>query len=175
MNDITIRRARASDAEAFALLMADPAVYGGLLQLPYPSIESWRSRLAEADVPGNTDLVLVAEADGAMAGNAGLHGAGSSVRRRHVMGLGIAVDRAWQRRGVGSALMATLLEAADRWLGCLRIELTVYTDNAGAIALYRKFGFEIEGTHRAYALRDGSYADVHAMARLHPTPPRFPT
>jgi L-phenylalanine/L-methionine N-acetyltransferase len=175
MNDITIRRARASDAEAFALLMADPAVYGGLLQLPYPSIESWRARLAEADVPGSTDLVLVAEADGAMAGNAGLHGAGSSVRRRHVMGLGIAVDRAWQRRGVGSALMAALLEAADRWLGCLRIELTVYTDNAGAIALYRKFGFEIEGTHRAYALRDGSYADVHAMARLHPTPPRFPT
>ena len=37
----------------------------------------------------------------------------------------------------------------------LRIELTVYTDNAAAIALYRKFGFEIEGTHRAYALRDG--------------------
>jgi len=173
MSDITIRRARASDAEAFALLMADPAVYGGLLQLPYPSIESWRVRLAENDAPGSTDLVLVAEADGAMAGNAGLHGAGSSLRRRHVMGLGIAVDRAWQGRGVGSALMAALLDAADRWLGCLRIELTVYTDNAGAIALYRKFGFEIEGTHRAYALRDGSYADVHAMARLHPTPPRF--
>ena len=36
-----------------------------------------------------------------------------------------------------------------------------------------KFGFEIEGTHRAYALRDGQYADVHAMARLHPHPPRI--
>jgi len=51
--------------------------------------------------------------------------------------------------------------------------LTVYTDNAAAIALYRKFGFELEGTHRAYGLRDGRYADVHAMARLHPNPPQL--
>jgi len=53
----------------------------------------------------------------------------------------------------------------------LRIELTVYTDNAGAIALYEAFGFRIEGTHRAYALRRGVYEDVYAMARLHPKPP----
>ena len=32
--------------------------------------------------------------------------------------------------------------------------------------LYRKFGFEIEGTHKAYALRDGRYVDTYAMARL---------
>ena len=55
----------------------------------------------------------------------------------------------------------------------LRIELIVFTDNAAAIALYRKFGFELEGTHRAYALRDGRYVDALAMARLHPNPPRI--
>jgi L-phenylalanine/L-methionine N-acetyltransferase len=68
-----------------------------------------------------------------------------------------------------------LTDAADRWLGILRIELTVFTDNARAIALYRRYGFVLEGTHRAYALRDGAYADVHAMARLHPNPPRLPS
>lgn len=52
-----------------------------------------------------------------------------------------------------------------------RLELTVFTDNERAIALYRKFGFEAEGTHRAYALRDGRYADVLAMARLRPKSP----
>jgi putative acetyltransferase len=51
--------------------------------------------------------------------------------------------------------------------------LTVYTDNAGAIALYRKFGFVDEGVHRAFALRDGVYVDALAMARLHPNPPRL--
>jgi putative acetyltransferase len=88
------------------------------------------------------------------------------------MMLGISVVPEWQRRGVGSALVGALCDYADRWLGLLRLELTVYVDNAPAIALYRKFGFEHEGTHRAYALRDGVYVDAHTMARLHPNPPR---
>ena len=168
-----IRRARSSDADAFAQLMGEPAVVSGLLQLPFPSVEAWRTRLAELDTPGRADLLLVAELDGQVVANAGLNPVGSALRRRHVMGLGIAVAPAHQRRGVGSALMGALLDAADNWFGVLRIELTVYTDNAGAISLYRRFGFEVEGTHKAYALRDGVYADVLAMARLHPHPPRL--
>jgi len=170
---IQIRRVRTSDAEGIARLMGDPDIFGNLLQLPYPSIEAWRARLAEWDQPGRTDLMLVAEADGALIGNAGLHPAGPALRRRHALGLGILVAREWHGRGVGSRLMAALLEAADGWLGCLRVELTVYTDNAAAIALYRKFGFEVEGTHRAFALRNGRYVDALAMARLHPSPPRI--
>jgi putative acetyltransferase len=80
----------------------------------------------------------------------------------------------WQGRGVGTRLMTTLLDLADNWLGALRIELTVYTDNAGAIALYKKFGFLVEGTHRAFALREGQFVDALAMARLHPRPPQLP-
>jgi L-phenylalanine/L-methionine N-acetyltransferase len=53
-------------------------------------------------------------------------------------------------------------------------ELGVYTDNHRAIALYQRFGFQVEGTHRAYALRDGVYIDSHTMARLHPNPPSLP-
>jgi putative acetyltransferase len=37
------------------------------------------------------------------------------------------------------------------------------------MALYRKFGFAIEGTCRAYAYRNGSYVDAYLMARLSPT------
>jgi len=171
--DIQIRRVRTTDAEGMARLMGDPDTLGNLLQLPYPSIEAWRTRLAEWDQPGRTDLLLVAEVDGGLVGNAGLNPVGNALRRRHAMGLGITVAKEWQGRGVGSQLMVALLDVADRWLGCLRIELTVYTDNAAAIALYRKFGFAGEGTHRASALRDGRYVDALAMARLHPNPPRI--
>jgi putative acetyltransferase len=173
MADIQIRRVRTTDADAMARLMGDPDVMGQLLQLPYPSVEAWRTRLAELDQPGRSDLLLVAEVDGALVGNAGLNPVGTAQRRRHAMHFGITVAKEWQGRGVGTRLMSALLDTADRWLGCLRIELTVYTDNAAAIALYRKFGFEVEGTHRAYALRNGRYADVLAMARLHPDPPRI--
>jgi putative acetyltransferase len=41
--------------------------------------------------------------------------------------------------------MQAMCDYAERWMGVLRIELTVYTDNAPAIALYRKFGFVDEG------------------------------
>lgn len=48
----------------------------------------------------------------------------------------------------------------------------MYTDNALAMALYEKFGFVHEGTHRAFALRNGVYVDALAMTRLHSNPPK---
>ena len=89
------------------------------------------------------------------------------------MGLGVSVAREAQGQGVGTALMSALCDYADNWLGTLRIELTVYADNAVALRLYRKFGFQIEGTFRGYAMRDGVFVDALAMARFHPSPPRI--
>lgn len=170
---VTIRRASPKDAASFARIMGDPAVFPGLLQMPYADEETWRTRLAEGNAPGKTDLLVVAERGGEVVGSAGLHPAGPALRRRHAMHLGISVAPAMQGQGVGSALMAALVDYADRWAQVLRLELTVFADNLPAIALYRRFGFQIEGTHRAYALRDGVYVDAHAMARLHPSPPRI--
>lgn len=170
---VSLRRAVLADAEALAALMADEAVYAGLLQMPYPTAERWRKRL-EPQVADDGSLHLVAVADGAVIASAGISAPSTSPRRRHAGWLGITVGAAWQDRGVGSLLMAALLDWADNWAGLLRIELTVYTDNTRAIALYEKFGFLREGTHRAYALRGGRYVDVLAMARLHPDPPRLP-
>lgn len=171
MSDLLVRRVRRDDAAAVAATMSDPLVARGLLQMPHGSEDFWRKRIEEMPA-GNAavEIMLVAERGGVVIGNAGLHGV-AALRRRHVAGLGIAVARDSQGQGVGSALMAALIDWADQWAQVLRIELTVFSDNDAALALYRKFGFEHEGTHRAYALRDGVYADVHAMARLHPNPP----
>ena len=168
---ITIRRARPDDAAAIAAMMGDPDVYSGLMQMPYPSEEAHRTRLADSLAPGKIDLNLVAEMNGKVVGGSGLHPVGVALRRRHVMTIGISVIREAQGQGVGTALMQAMCDYADRWMGTLRIELTVYVDNAAAIALYRKFGFETEGRHRGYAMRDGSYVDALAMARVHPNPP----
>ena len=80
--------------------------------------------------------------------------------------LGLGVHSRHHGRGVGRALLEGLLDLADNWLPVVRLELTVFADNERAIALYRRYGFEVEGTHRAYALRAGRYADVLAMARI---------
>lgn len=168
---ITVRRGTTRDAAAISRIMAEPGVLANLMQLPYTSEELWAARMAENAVPGRLDLPLVAELGGELVGSCGLHPVGPAARRRHVMMLGISVASAAQGCGVGSALMAAMCDYADRWLGMLRLELTVYADNQAAIRLYRKFGFEVEGLHRGYAMRDGVYVDAIAMARIHPNPP----
>jgi putative acetyltransferase len=145
--------------------MAAPRARAGTLQLPFPTVDMWRKRIADFAAD---DYLLVAEANGEVVGNLGLHSSVKSPRRRHVGYVGMAVRDDWQRRGVGSALMAAALDLADRWLNYRRLELTVFTDNAAALALYRKFGFVIEGTHRDHAFRDGRYVDAYSMARLNP-------
>jgi putative acetyltransferase len=72
----------------------------------------------------------------------------------------------WQGKGVGTALMAAALDLADNWLNLSRVGLTVYVDNSSAVALYKRSGFEREGTHRRYAFRNGEYVDAYSMARL---------
>jgi putative acetyltransferase len=166
--DIVVRRAEPEDYEAFARTFDDESAQSGTLQIPYASREVWRKRLAEQP-EGN--YLFVACAGDEVVGNAGLHKPSNSPRRSHAMGIGMAVHSAWQGKGVGSALMRTLCNVADGWLNVTRLELTVFTDNERALALYRKFGFEIEGTHREYALRAGRYADTYAMARIRPKNP----
>jgi putative acetyltransferase len=55
-------------------------------------------------------------------------------------------------------------------LGLTRLDLRVFVDNGAAIALYRKFGFEVEGTHKWFALRGGDFVDAYVMARLKQPP-----
>lgn len=124
--------------------------------------ETWRKRLSETT---EGRYQLVACVDGEVIGCLGLETLTRS-RMRHVGGFGMAVRDDWQLKGIGTALMEAALDLADNWLNLSRVELTVYTDNSAAIALHEKFGFEIEGTHRRHAFRDGAFVDAYSMARL---------
>jgi putative acetyltransferase len=170
--EIVIRSARPTDVNAIATYMSDPAVFADLLQLPHPTPERWAARLATPSA-GSNNMHLVAELNGHVVASAGVFSAGEHVRRRHASVLGISVAVEAQGRGIGSALMAALMDYADRWGQILRIELTVFADNTRAIALYERFGFVREGLLRKHALRDGRYVDSLLMARLHPNPPQW--
>lgn len=170
---IHVRRATPRDAPAFARIMGDPEVLPNLMQLPHTCDELWHQRLSDNVTPGKPDLMLVAERAGEVVGTVGLHPMANALRRRHVAMLGISVASEAHGQGVGRALMQAVCDYADQWAQLLRLELTVFVDNARAIRLYERFGFVREGTHRGYALRAGQYIDVLSMARLHPHPPRI--
>lgn len=165
---ITVRRPRVSDAPAVASYMAHAEVFGNLLQLPHPSEEVWTERLKN---PPPESFSLAVEVGGQLAGLAGLFPDSGGLRRKHCLHLGISVAVPYQGVGAGNALMVELLNYADNWANCLRVELEVFTDNAKAIALYQKHGFVIEGTKRADSLRNGRYVNSHVMGRLHPEQP----
>jgi putative acetyltransferase len=162
--DITVRHVEPEDYEALHRIVSGPRATAGTMQLPFQSAQTWRKRLAE---PPEGLYSLVACVEGEVVGNLGLE-ALSRPRLRHTGRIGMAVRDDWQGMGVGTALMEAALDLADNWLNLTRIELQVYVDNAAGIALYKKFGFEVEGTHRRFAFRDGEYVDAYSMARLKP-------
>lgn len=159
--DILIRATRPCDSEEVAALANLPGYRWGTLRMPHQTPEETR-RWIENRAPGAIGLVAVK--DGRIVGNGGL--SCYQGRRAHVATLGMGVHDDFRGQGIGSRIIRELLTLADDWLNLKRIELTVYVDNAPAIALYRRSGFEIEGTHRAFAFRGGAFVDAHAMARV---------
>ena len=83
----------------------------------------------------------------------------------HCGTLGIGLLPEFRGRGIGRQLMQRAIDAAWQ-CGMTRIELTVREHNANAIALYKSFGFEIEGLQRNAIRIDGQYQNVYAMALL---------
>ena len=161
-NVITIRAAEPDDFAAVQAVYAQPNAYRGTLQMPYPSAEQWRARLAN-QAAGRT--VLVAVLDECIVGNIGLAIDGN-IRRRHAGSIGMGVHDDFAGRGVGTELLAAALDLADNWHNLRRVELTVFADNERAINLYRRLGFIEEGRLKDYAFRDGEYVDALYMARL---------
>ena len=80
---------------------------------------------------------------------------------RGVFGVGLLPQ--FRGQGIGTKLIRVALAAA-RAFGLHRVELTVREHNTGAIELYKKEGFEIEGTQRDAVLVDGVYENVVCMA-----------
>lgn len=167
--NLVIRHAEPQDYLAVARIYSYPLASGGTLQIPVQSAEVWKARLSQM---APLDRILVAAVDDEVVGNLGLHPQ-TNVRRSHVAGIGMAVRDDWHGKGIGKALLRSAVDLADNWLGLIRLELTVWTDNTAAQRLYASEGFVVEGTHRAYALRHGRYTDALAMARLNPAPPQL--
>lgn len=116
------------------------------------------------DDPGK--LVIVAEKEGRIIGMLNFHN-GERKRIAHLGELGMSVNYAWRNRGVGRALLSTLILWAQRHPLIEKVCLEVFATNAGAIALYTSLGFQEEGRlRREIKLGPGAYVDTIRMARF---------
>ncbi|MGB3386889.1 MAG: GNAT family N-acetyltransferase [Pseudaminobacter sp.] len=157
-----LRAIRPGDAEALCAMANMPGFRRGTLRMPFETVESWGKRIAKV---GADDTWIVAELEGKVIGHGNLMVC-SNPRRAHIGEIAMGVADDFTGRGIGTAILAALLDVADNWRGLKRVELTVYADNEPAIRLYTRCGFEVEGRHVKAGFSDGKYHDLLTMARL---------
>ncbi len=162
MAKVSVRHSDREDIADINKVYGGPIAVAGTLQLPFVSVELWKARLT---TPAPGMYSFVAELDNQVVGHLGLSVL-QNPRRKHAATVGMAVLDGYEQRGIGSALLQAAIEQSDNWLDISRIELTVFTDNSHAIALYKKFGFEVEGELQRFAFRNGEYVNAYQMARL---------
>lgn len=134
---IVIRPAAAADVRAVAVLTARSI----------PTAWSEASLTAELADPNARSIVANVAGAGAPQGPVGYLLAHRIVDELHVLLL--AVEPAWRRRGIASALVGQALAEARR-AGLRAALLEVRAGNEAACALYRGFGFREVGRRRRY-------------------------
>ena len=127
------------------------------------SADDERARLQRLAAAHNS-AAFIAVADGQLV--AFLNAFGASPRRlRHASTLALGVLQACWGRGIAAALLDAVI-AWSETEGLVRLDLTVHVTNARALALYRRAGFEIEGTRRKSLLLGNEFVDEYLMSRL---------
>ena len=115
---------------------------------------------------GDGKLLVVAEVNGEIVGSADLHN-GERRRIQHVATVGITVLKEFRSLSVGKALMETLIKWASEHPVIEKIGLGVFSNNAGAINLYKKLGFVEEGRKvKEIKIDSDSYVDSILMNKF---------
>jgi RimJ/RimL family protein N-acetyltransferase len=167
--EVVLRCAQESDA--LALLEAVRAVFTdgeGMVLEPeeFDKTEDQEKVWIKAINDNPRELLLLAEVGGRIVGNIDFH---IAKRRRlaHTGEFGMSVQPGWRNRGIGNALLESLVEWADSVKEIEKIVLKVRADNPRAVALYKKHGFVQSGYAKdAMRLSEGVYVDDITMERF---------
>ncbi|MHA1744506.1 MAG: GNAT family N-acetyltransferase [Promethearchaeota archaeon] len=110
------------------------------------------------------DILVVGVVEGEIICVANVSG-GNRPRTEHNASLGITVAKKLWRQGIGTAVLAYLIDWAKKSHIIRKINLSVRTDNAGAITLYKSFGFKKGGLMTREMLIDGVFIDTLEMGK----------
>jgi RimJ/RimL family protein N-acetyltransferase len=127
------------------------------------TLDQQRKMIARVEKQENA-VILTAQKEGRLIGY--LVAIGGSVKRtRHSAYIVIGILMEFRGMGVGTELFQTVEEWAKNH-GISRLELTAVTINTAGISLYRKRGFEIEGTKRNSLIINGVFHNEYYMSKL---------
>ncbi len=111
-------------------------------------------------------IILVAELGGSIVGMLGFEN-GSRKRLAHQGAMHMSVRPEFRRKGIGIALLQSLVDWAEENPVIEKVTLAVFATNRPAIDLYKKMGFLEEGRRvRGIKIADGKYVDDILMYRF---------
>ncbi|MCP8615798.1 GNAT family N-acetyltransferase [Salirhabdus salicampi] len=90
---------------------------------------------------------------------------GNAIRNQHSAYVVIGIVKHERGQGIGKRLFDELFRWANEQ-NLHRLELTVVTENEPGISLYKKMGFQIEGTKKHSLFIDKDFYDEYYMAKL---------
>lgn len=163
-----IRSTTMDDARAVAAVhRATASIPGGIARRPEEITDAYIVRVLTAALADGVGLVAVDEG-AAVIGE--IHAVRIPVQLfSHVLSdLTVAVHPDWRGRGVGSALFQALFAAARAMdPPIVRVELNAGAGNAGALRLYERLGFRVEGRlEKRGRFPDGTFEDDIAMGLI---------
>lgn len=127
--------------------------------------ESGFKEIIKIDTERRTNLFLVAEVNGEIAGFARCEGS-ELKRMAHKVEFGVGVRKEYWGYGIGKAFLEEVVQWADT-NNITKISLKVLETNEIAIVLYKRYGFEVEGLLRKdKRLSDGRYYNTIVMGRI---------
>jgi ribosomal protein S18 acetylase RimI-like enzyme len=164
---IAVREIRPDDAAAYVQLrlQIDHECRFMVFQAEAGSLSPKRLRgRIELLLATDNQTIFVAEAAGELIGF--LCATGGVYRHdRHNVQIVVGVLQTFTCHGIGTRLLQT----CEQWARarCLyRLELSVATHNDSALALYKKFDFEVEGLAKAMLRVDDEYIDLYYMSKV---------
>ena len=160
----TIRAATPDDLPAITAIYAEAVLHGTATFELIPPDLAEMTRRYEALCGGGFPYI-VAETDGAIDGYAYAGPYRPRPAYRFTVENSIYLAPSSHRRGIGFALLQVLLEACE--MRGYRQMIAVIGDsaNAGSIAVHRKAGFDMIGTHPDVGLKFGRWLDTVMMQR----------
>ncbi|MFF2878696.1 GNAT family N-acetyltransferase [Gottfriedia sp. NPDC057991] len=165
---MNIREIKLDDAENFVQLIkevekqADFMLYGaGERNI---TAEKQRKQLEVIEKSPNSTIFVAEDSSGILVGYAFAIGS-SAIRKKHSVYLAIGILEEYTGKGIGTKLFQNIEEWAIKH-SISRLELTVVKQNEAGVGLYKKMGYEIEGTKRNSLIIDGNSFDEYYMAKL---------
>ena len=159
-----LRPAREADVPAIQAIYAHHVLHGlATFEEVPPDAAEMARRLEE--IAGRGLPYLVAEEAGRLVGYAYAAPYRARSAYRFTLEDSIYLDPAATGRGIGSRLLAALIDDSTAWGGRQMLAVIGDRGNAGSIAVHARAGFAHTGTFRGVGFKFGRWVDTVLMQR----------